>query len=128
MDSGKALIHENESYAIRGAVFEVYKNLGNGFLEAVYQEALEMEFEKRGIPFAAQPEIKIFYCGAKMKQRYRPDFVCFDRIVVELKSVGGLNDSHRSQLLNYLRATRLPLGFLVNFGAYPRAEIVRMCL
>lgn len=126
MDSGKALIHENESYAIRGAVFEVYKNLGNGFLEAVYQEALEMEFEKRGIPFAAQPEIKIFYCGAEMKQRYRPDFVCFDRIVVELKAVEALAQVHTAQMINYLRATRLPLGLLVNFGAFPRAEIRRL--
>ncbi|MGF0069482.1 GxxExxY protein [Candidatus Spyradosoma sp. SGI.093] len=126
MDSGKALIHENESYAIRGAVFEVYKNLGNGFLEAVYQEALEMEFEKRGIPFAAQPEIKIFYCGVEMKQRYRPDFVCFDRIVVELKAVEALAQVHTAQMINYLRATRLPLGLLVNFGAFPRAEIRRL--
>ena len=117
---------EEETYAIRGAVFEVYKNLGNGFLEAVYQEALEMEFEKRGIPFAAQPEIKIFYCGAEMKQRYRPDFVCFDRIVVELKAVEALAQVHTAQMINYLRATRLPLGLLVNFGAFPRAEIRRL--
>ena len=102
--------------------------MGCGFLEAVYQECLEKEFALRGIPFVSQKELKIWYKDEELKQRYKPDFICFDRIVVELKAVSGLLPEHQAQLMNYLEATKLRLGLLVNFGHYPMVEIVRRVL
>ena len=116
------LIDAEESYAITGAAFQVYKTLGSGFLEAVYQEALEIEFQKRNIPFEKEKELKITYLGHKLKQTYRADFVCYDKIIVELKAVSKLDDSHRSQVYNYLKATGYKLGLLFNFGAYDGLE------
>ena len=95
---------------------QVYKTLGIGFLEAVYQEALAIEFTKRGIPFEREKELKIFYDGKELKTTYRADFVCYGDIIVELKAVAGLDDSHRSQVYNYLKATGSKLGLLYNFG------------
>ena len=120
------LIFEEESYKIRGAVFEVYGEMGCGFLEAVYQECLEREFEKQGIPFVAQQELSLSYKGEPLVQTYRPDFVCFERIVVELKAVRELSGEHRAQVHNYLKASGLKLGLLVNFGHYPETEIERI--
>mgnify|MGYP000878526178 FL=1 len=120
------LIFEEESYKIRGAVFEVYGEMGCGFLEAVYQECLEREFEKQDIPFVAQQELSLSYKGEPLVQTYRPDFVCFERIVVELKAVRELSGEHRAQVHNYLKASGLKLGLLVNFGHYPETEIVRI--
>ena len=117
------LIYEEESYVVKGAVFEVYKAMGAGFLEAVYQECLEEELKVRGIPFVAQPEIKISYKGRMLHQSYRADIVCYDKIILELKAVGALLPEHSAQLFNYLRATKMKLGFLVNFGHYPGVEI-----
>ena len=117
---------ENESYRIRGAVFEVYREMGCGFLEAVYQECLEKEFGKQEIPFVAQRELVLHYKGDRLAQVYKPDFICFDRIIVELKAVKELAGEHRAQVHNYLKATGLELGFLVNFGHYPKAEIERI--
>lgn len=97
---------------------QVYNTLGSGFLEPVYQEALAIELAKRGIPFVREKELKIYYDGHELKQTYRADFVCYDSIIVELKAVSDLNDSHRSQVYNYLKATGLKLGLLYNFG-YP---------
>jgi len=122
------LIYPDESFAIRGAIFEVYRVMGCGFLETVYQECLEKEFAFRGIPFVSQKELKIWYKDEELKQRYKPDFICFDRIVVELKAVSGLLPEHQAQLMNYLEATKLRLGLLVNFGHYPMVEIVRRVL
>jgi GxxExxY protein len=122
------LIYPDESFAIRGAIFEVYRVMGCGFLETVYQECLEKEFALRGIPFVSQKELKIWYKDEELKQRYKPDFICFDRIVVELKAVSGLLPEHQAQLMNYLEATKLRLGLLVNFGHYPMVEIVRRVL
>lgn len=111
-----ALIYNTESYAINGAAMDVYNHLGHGFLEAVYQEALEMEFKRRNIPYEREKELKISYKGEVMKQSYKADFVCYGRIIVELKAVSELTDVHRSQVYNYLHATGFRLGLLLNFG------------
>ena len=116
----------DESYRIRGAVFEVYREMGCGYLEAVYQECLEREFVRQGIPFAAQRELLLQYKGEMLVQPYKPDFICYDRIIVELKAVKELANEHRAQVHNYLKATGLELGLLVNFGHYPKAEIERI--
>jgi GxxExxY protein len=120
------LKYEEESYRIRGAIFEVYHEMGCGFLEAVYQECLEKELGKNGIPFVAQRELVLHYKGERLAQIYKPDFICFERIIVELKAVKELAGEHRAQVHNYLKATGLELGLLVNFGHYPKAEIERI--
>jgi GxxExxY protein len=122
------LVYAKESYAIVGACFNVYKEKGCGFLEPVYQECLEIEFEYQEIPFRSQPELKLRYRDRELKQRYKPDFVCYDKIIVELKAVSKLADEHRAQVLNYLNATGLKLGLLVNFGHYPKLEYERLIL
>lgn len=119
---------QHESYRIRGAVFEVYREMGCGFLEAVYQECLQREFQRQGIPWIAQRELLLHYKGEPLAQTYRPDFVCFGSIIVEIKAVKELANEHRAQVLNYLKATGLELGLLVNFGHYPGAEIERLVL
>ena len=116
----------DESYRIRGAVFEVYREMGCGFLEAVYQECLEREFTKRGIPFSAQMELALEYKGERLVQTYKPDFICYGLIVVELKAAKELANEHRAQAHNYLKATGLQLALLVNFGHYPLVEIERI--
>ncbi len=122
------IIYKDESYKIQGAVFEVYKEMGNGFLEAVYQECLEKEFSKQKIPHLIQPILEIDYKGEKLKQFYKPDFICFNKIIIELKGVKLISKQHHAQLINYLKATNLKLGYLVNFGASPRVEIKRIVL
>lgn len=117
--------YKQESYDIVGAAMYVYNTLGHGFLEAVYQEALEIEFEKRGIPFEPQKELKIYYDGRELRQTYKPDIICYGKIIVELKAVSSLDDSHRSQLYNYLHATGYKLGLLINFGSYDGLEYER---
>ena len=124
----KDLIYEEETYAIRGAIYEVYKTLGIGFLEAVYQEALELELAARGIPFESQPEITIAYKGAILRQKYRADIVCFNKIIMELKAVKQILPEHAAQLQNYLRATGMKLGLIVNFSHHPGVEIKRIVL
>ena len=104
---------------------QVYNTLGSGFLESVYQEALAIEFTKRGIPFVKEKDLKIYYDGHELKQTYRADFVCYDSIIVELKAVSDLNDSHRSQVYNYLKATGFRLGLLYNFGYYDGLQYER---
>jgi len=111
-----ALIYPEESYAIRGAIFEVHKQKGTGFLEKVYQECLEREFRERGIPYEREKRIKIDYKGIKLKQEYVADFVCYNKIIVECKAVKEITNTFRAQVINYLRATNLRLAFLVNFG------------
>lgn len=110
------IYRSQESYNITGAAMYVYNTLGPGFLEAVYQEALAIEFAKRGIPFQREKELKIYYDGHELKQTYRADFVCYDNIIVEIKAVGNLDNTHRSQVYNYLKATGCQLGLLYNFG------------
>ena len=116
------LYNKEQSYAINGAAMNVYNALGHGFLEAVYQEALELEFIKRGIPYEREKELKIFYEGKELRQTYKADFVCYGDIIVELKAVAHLDDSHRSQVFNYLKATGFKLGLLCNFGHYNGLE------
>jgi GxxExxY protein len=123
-----SLIYQNESYAIRGAAMRVYNVLGSGFLEAVYQEALEIELDKRHIPYEREKELEICYDGIKLGKKYVADFVCYDKIILELKAVKELDDSHRSQLYNYLKATGFKLGFLINFGKYDELQIERRVL
>lgn len=121
------LIYEDETYAIRGAIFEVYKTLGDGYLEEVYQNALEEELKLRNIPFSAKKALHIMYkrrdCGL-----YEPDFICFDKIIVEIKAVESLHPRHSAQLMNYLKATGHKLGLLVNFCAYPHIDIRRIVI
>ena len=119
------LLFEDESFVIRGACFEVYKEMGCGFLEAVYQECLVRELRLRGIPFVAQPELKLIYKGEVLEQSYRPDFICFGQVLIELKAVKSIAPEHQAQLLNYLKATELRLGLIVNFGHFPQVEIER---
>lgn len=107
---------EEETYKIRGCLLNVYNRLGCGFLEKVYQEALEMELQLANIPYCREKKLNIYYRGIQMKQEYIADFVCFDNIIVELKAVSELTDLHRAQVFNYLKATNLDLGLLVNFG------------
>ena len=120
------LIFEEETYAIRGAIYEVYKTLGAGFLEAVYQEALELELAARGIPYKSQSEITINYKGTRLRQTYRADIICFDKVILELKAVKQLLPEHAAQLQNYLRATGTKLGLLVNFCSPNGVEVKRI--
>ena len=122
------LVFEEEGFIIRGAVFDVYREMGPGFLEAVYQECLEREFSLRGIPYYSQKELALTYKGEELKQTYKPDLICYDKIIVELKAVKELAPEHKAQIFNYLKATSLKLGFLVNFGSYPKATIERIVL
>lgn len=121
-----SLLFEAETYRILGACFEVYKDKGCGFLEAVYQECLEIELEMLGIPFRSQADLELTYKGRVLKQRYRPDFVLFETIVVEIKACSGLTDELRAQVHNYLKGTGYRLGLLVNFGHYPLVEHERI--
>lgn len=119
------IIYKDEVYAIQGAIFEVYKILGNGYKEEVYQQCLERELKLRGIPFEAKKELKIFYKGEAIEKTYIPDLWCYGSIIVELKAVSALTDEHTAQLDNYLRMTKSKLGLLVNFGSYPRVTVKR---
>ena len=119
------LAFKDETFAIRGAVFAVYKTLGPGFLEEVYQNAIEAELEHRGIPFEAKRELHVMYRGRDCGL-YIPDLVCFGKIIVEIKAVEELNGRHEAQVINYLRATNHPVGLLVNFGAFPKVDIRRL--
>ena len=117
--------YQNETYLIRGCMMKVYNELGSGFLEKVYQEALEIEMKAADIPHQREAQLQVFYKGAPLLQSFAADFICFDKIIVELKAVSELTDTHRSQVYNYLKATNMELGLLVNFGA-PQIEIERL--
>jgi GxxExxY protein len=120
------LIYKEESYAIVGVCFEVYKDKGCGFLEPVYHECLEIELEFQRIPFLSKPPQTLQYRGRTLLQKFNPDFICYDKIILEIKAVPQLVDEHRAQVLNYLSATGCQLGLLVNFGHYPRMEYERL--
>jgi GxxExxY protein len=122
------MLFAEEAFRIQGAVFEVSRQMGTGFLEAVYQECLAIEFSEQRIAFVASPSLALTYKGQALKQSYRPDFVCFDNIIAELKVVRELAPEHRAQVLNYLKATGLRLGLLVNFGCAPKARVERLVL
>jgi len=120
------LIYKNESYAIIGACFAVYKNKGCGFHEPVYHECPEIELEFQGISFLSKPLQALQYRGRTLLQTFAPDFLCYEKIIFEIKAVSALVDEHRAQVLNYLSATGCKLGLLVNFGHYPRMEYERL--
>ncbi|HNW51776.1 MAG TPA: GxxExxY protein [Prolixibacteraceae bacterium] len=107
-------IYQKECYEIIGACMEVHNTLGCGFPEAVYQEALEIEFEEQNIPFLSQYPLNVYYKGQKLKKEFVPDFICFDKIIVELKASSTLVDEN--QTLSYLKSSEFRLGILVNFG------------
>ena len=121
-------LYKEETYQILGACFEVYKEKGCGFLEAVYQECLEIELKKSNIPYEAQKVIPLDYKGQPLKQFYKADFICFGKIIIEIKATDHLTDKDRSQLLNYLNATGFEVGLLINFGHHPQVEHERFIL
>ncbi|HET8810411.1 MAG TPA: GxxExxY protein [Flavobacteriaceae bacterium] len=110
------ILYKNESYKIIGACMKVHRTLGAGFLEAIYEEALEKEFKKQNIPFQRQVKLDVFYESEKLNKFYKADFICFNEIIIEIKSVQMLPAIFYSQLKNYLSATKKELGLLVNFG------------
>ncbi len=112
----EGLLYKDESYAIIGACMEVHRILGYGFLEAVYQEALSIEFSKRKIPFEQEKYLRILYKGNCLKKEYRADFICYDKIILETKAQSRLSNNDLAQTLNYLKITDYNLGLLVNFG------------
>lgn len=126
MNTNDDLVLKDECYRVMGACFEVYKEKGCGFLEAVFQECLELELELAGIPAVAEVPLALSYKGRPLKQTYKADFICFGSVLVEIKAVENLDGKHRAQVINYLNATGLKLGLLVNFGHYPRLEWQRI--
>ena len=128
MNYQNELYCKQECYEIQGAIFDVYKEMGAGFLEAVYQECLEKELLGRQIPFVSQQEFKLTYKGEILQQTFRPDLICYGEIIVELKALSQACGEHESQVLNYLKATDKKLGLLVNFGAHPKATVQRLVL
>ena len=120
------ILFKDESYKIMGAMFEVYKEMGCGFLEPVYQECVELEFGDQQIPFIPQVKLQLKYKHHVLKSKYTPDAICFDQIVVELKAVKEITDEHRAQVHNYLKATGYRLGLIVNFGHHPNLQYERI--
>ena len=110
-------MQDKRTYAIIGAAMEVHKNLGHGFLEAIYQEALGLEFDMQAIPNKPEHLIRISYKGKHLKKKYQVDFLCYDEIVLEIKALSKLTGNEEAQLINYLKATGLKIGLLINFGA-----------
>jgi len=122
------ILYKKECYDIQGAVFEVNREMGCGFLESVYQECLEKEFVIRKVPFQSQRNIQIQYKNQILEQFYKPDLICYDKIILEIKAVKQIHPIHRAQLFNYLHATKCRLGLLINFGHFPKTEIERIVL
>jgi GxxExxY protein len=120
------LIYKEDSYAIVGGCFNVYKDKGCGFLEPVYQECMQIELAHLNTPFMPKPTLELSYRGQILKKGYEPDFVCYGKIILELKAVECLTDEHRAQVLNYLNASGFKLGLLVNFGHHPQLEWERI--
>ena len=120
------ILFRDESYKILGACFEVYNEMGSGFLEQVYQECLAIEFGLNEIPYIAQKPISLNYRGKQLSTCYIPDFVLYDKVILEIKAASALNDQHRAQVHNYLKTTGYRLGLLVNFGEYPKLTYERI--
>lgn len=120
------ILYKEESYKVIGACFEVYKNRGCGFTEPIYQECLQLELSLQDIPFVAQPILELEYKGTILTQTFRPDFICYDKIIIEIKALERLADAHRAQTMNYLNATKFDLALLVNFGHFPKLEYERI--
>jgi GxxExxY protein len=119
-------LYGEECYKIYGCIYTVNKKLGPGFLEAVYQEALEIELKRENIPFVSQKELRVLYDGIPLKSKYIADIVCYEKIIIEIKAISKINNQHKAQLMNYLAATGFRLGLLVNFSSFPKSEIIRM--
>lgn len=117
MNPAQDILYKDESYAIIGACLEVHNTLGCGFLEPVYQEALTLEFQQQGIPFEREKEFMISYKGLLLPKTYIVDFLCYGKIIVELKALSQFTGDHMAQVLNYLKASSFKLGLLINFGA-----------
>jgi len=122
----RQIFYKEESFLINSCIYEVNRKLGTGFLEAVYQEALEIELKQKNIPFERQKGLKIFYDETPLSCKYIADIICYDKIIIEIKAVSNINNQHKAQLLNYLAITGLKLGLLVNFSSFPKAEVIRM--
>lgn len=120
------LIYKEEVFSIVGAAMKVHSELGPGFLEAVYQEAMEIELNWRQIPFAAQQSLSINYRGQKLRKEYISDLICYEKIIVELKTLDRLSGQEESQVLNYLKATEFKVGVLINFGSHNKLEWKRL--
>lgn len=120
------LLYKDEVYAIIGAAMDVYNNLGPGFLEAVYQEAMEIETAARKIPALPEQKLYIEYKGAPLKKFYEADLICYDKIIVEIKAMDKLTSREDAQILNYLKATGMKVGVLINFGAHQNLEWKRL--
>ncbi len=116
MNDPYKIIYKDESYAIVGACMKVHCALGSGFLEAVYEEVLEKEFQVQKIPYKRQVKLDLYYEGEKLKKQYRADFICYDKIIVELKAVHQMPSVFYAQLQNYLKCSNMELGMLINFG------------
>lgn len=114
--------YDPDGYALIGACLEVYRHMGNGYLEDVYQECLELELTERGISFVSQPRLPVSYKGKSLRKHYEADLLVFDRIIVELKAVRSIVPEHEAQLINYLKATGQRIGYVVNFGAHPKLD------
>jgi GxxExxY protein len=122
------ILYKDECYGIQGAIFEVYREMGCGFLEAVYQECLEKELARKGIPFQSQAQLNLNYKVERLNQTYKPDFICHGKIIIEIKAIKDIGDEHRAQVFNYLKSTGIRLGLLVNFGHFQKATIERIIL
>ena len=116
MSSETNILYKDESYRIIGACMKVHRELGAGFLESIYEEALKKEFFNSGIPFNNQVKLNVYYNGEKLNKFYKADFICYDKIILEIKSVSQVPNIFYSQIKNYLTATKKELGMLVNFG------------
>ena len=116
------ILYREEVYQLIGAAIEVHRELGPGFLEAVYQEALEIELKSGNIPFQAQRQLVVNYKNKSLEKRYEADFICYDKIVVEIKALDMLSTREEAQLLNYIKATGFRLGVLINFGSRTTLE------
>lgn len=119
------IIYKDESYKITGALMNVHNKMGRGFLESVYSEALCIEFDRQGIPYACEQKLETYYGDVKLKKYFFADFVCFNSIILELKKTPFIAKDHEAQLMNYLMATKLKLGILVAFGG-PRLVYKRI--
>jgi GxxExxY protein len=124
----KSEIYKDEGYKLMGAAFEVYNDRGYGLVEDIYQECLEIELELQSIPFRSKQELICFYKGRQLKKRFVPDLFVFGVLVVELKAVSTLAPEHEAQLINYMRLTRQPVGYLINFGHKDTLEWKRIIL
>lgn len=120
------IVYKEEAYKIIGACFEVYKTKGCGFTEPLYQECLQIELGLQGIPHVAQPQLQIEYKGSLLSHFFKPDFICYEKIIIEIKALERLANVHRAQTLNYLNATGYELALLVNFGGFPKLDYERI--